>query len=45
MAGDANGIRYPGGFVGQQGVSMQSVSGMPGFAFGLGLGGMHPSGW
>ncbi|MCC2958256.1 S8 family peptidase [Massilia sp. IC2-477] len=38
MAGD-NGVRYPAGFAAQQAV------GMPGFPFGLGPGGLHPSGW
>lgn len=40
MAGSVeNGIRYPAGFVPQQ------PAGMPGFPFGLGLGGLRPSGW
>ncbi len=44
MAPD-NGVRYPAGFAAQAGIGPQSLSGMAGFPFGLGLGGLHSSGW
>ncbi|QOY93098.1 S8 family serine peptidase [Massilia sp. UMI-21] len=45
LSADNNAVRYPAGFAPQQGIGPQGFSGTPGFPFGLGLGGMHPSGW